>query len=149
MSTTTIRVEFDCLLTFWRTVHDIVFLLSVLENAFRTKCFRVVFTEKLDFFAWVSGTVSDCAFDGRIAIVIRGNLLHSLGKHRQTCEDLVVYRKVFWGYLVSRFVVWTANSLVLLHLFATLKTKAVTARQREWLFVLMIVGLEADTTFKY
>ena len=149
MSTTIIRVEFDLLLTFWRTVHDIVFLLSMLENAFRAKCFRVIFAKKLDLFTRVSGTVCDCAFYGRVAVVICRNLLHSLSEHRQTCEDLVVDRKVFWCNLVSRFVIWAGNRLVLLHLFAALETETVTAWQRERLLVLVIVGLEADTTFKY
>ncbi len=50
---------------------------------------------------------------------------------------------------MSRFVVRAGNCLVLLHLLATLETETVTAWQRERLLVLMIVGLEADTTFKY
>jgi len=121
----------------------------MLENAFRAKRFRVVFAEKLDLFARVSGTVCDCAFYGWVAVVIGGNLLHSLSEHWQTCEDLVIDRKVFWRNLMSRFVVRARNRLVLLHLFAALETETVTAWQRERLLVLMIVGLEADTTFKY
>jgi len=120
MSTTRISVEFELLLTFWRTVYHIVFLLSVLKDTFRTKCFRVILTKELDLFARVSGAVGDCTFHCWVAIVICGNLLYRLSKHGKSCEDLVVNRKIFGCDLVSRLVVWTRNRLVFYHLFAAL-----------------------------
>jgi hypothetical protein len=49
---------------------------------------------------------------------------------------------------VSTFVIWTLDYLVLLQLFAALKTKTVTARQRKGFLVLVIVGLKTNATFK-
>jgi hypothetical protein len=121
----------------------------VLEDTFRAKCLRVIFTEKLDLFAWMGCTVCNRAFHCRVAVVVCGNLLYSLSKHWQTSKDLVIYGKVLWCDLVRRFVVRTRYRLVFLHFLAALETKTVTAWQRKRLFILVVVRLEADTAFKY
>jgi hypothetical protein len=50
---------------------------------------------------------------------------------------------------VYGLVVWTRDGVVLGHLATALKTKGVAAGQREGLFVLVVIGLEADAALKY
>ena len=46
-------------------------------------------------------------------------------------------------------IVGTGDRSVLKHFPTALQTEGVTAWQRQWFLILVVVGLEADTAFKY
>jgi hypothetical protein len=76
-------------------------------------------------------------------------LLVLLGEHGQTRQHLVVHWEVVRCHHVHGLVVGTSDRVVLKHLATALQTEGVTAWQRQWFLILVVVGLEADTAFKY
>jgi len=49
-------------LTFGRTVHYLMFELSMLKDTLRAEEFLVIFAEKFNFLSWMCATVADTCF---------------------------------------------------------------------------------------
>lgn len=133
-----------------------MFLLGVLEDALGTEHFIIVFAEELNFLGCMHSTVRQLQLDRLIrrgrrvgASDLCRRLLVLLGEHGQTRQHLVVHWEVVRCHHVHGLVVGTSDRVVLKHLATALQTEGVTAWQRQWFLILVVVGLEADTAFKY
>ena len=131
-------------LTFWRAVDDLVLLLSVLQNAFRTEHVPVLQAVELNLLRGVLSTKLNLAF--RHLTGQHGRVGRS--RHWKSRKHLVVDWQVVGSYLMVAFVVRTLNHSVLGEFTNALRTERVTTRKRSRLLFVMVVRFEADSTLK-
>lgn len=118
---------------------------GVLQNTLRTKELMIIFT--VEFHLLVSMNLTHS-----IAINFRSTTLSRvviIDGHGQCSQYCIVDGKILSNLMVSDFVKRTLYDRVLVDLFETFEAKSVTAREGKGLFVLVVVGFEADSAFKY
>jgi hypothetical protein len=125
--------------------------LRVLQDALGAEELLVILAEELNLLGSVCAAVTDAGLYTGLASVLCGGCSLNLSlcwQHGETSKYLIINWQVLGENLMVALIVGTLDYLVLGHLLAALEAEGVTTWQRQGFLILVVVGLEANTTLE-
>ena len=116
----------------------------MLQDALRAEHITVLHAIEFDLFGGVLGAVLDL----RLGHLARAERRIGRGCHGQAGKHLVVDGQIVRIYLMSALVIGTLDNSVLGKLTDTFTAERVTAWQRRWFLIVVIVGLKTDAALE-